>query len=370
MRLHEYQAKRVLSALGVSVPDSGVAYNPVEAHEVAAQLGGRVVIKAQVLAPGRARAGGVRLVSDPEEAELAAQEVMALDIGGLPVRRLLVERAVDITRELYLGLALEPSGEMQLTIAGEVAPFAGDPRTIAIDGTVGLLPFQVREAAYSFGLTRRAAEGLVQMSLSLWRAMASLDALRIEINPLAVLPTEELAALDAKVTLDDNALYRHPELAELREAEEQTPEEAEARRHGLYYVGLAGDIGSLVNGAGLAMATSDVIESLGGRSANIMDVGGGARAMRVAAGMNILVRDKRLKAILVSIFGGITRCDEVAAGILSSLSCNEVAIPIFIRLTGTNEALGRDMLQDAPVHLVADLLSGARAAVAAAREGL
>ncbi|MGQ9555048.1 MAG: ADP-forming succinate--CoA ligase subunit beta [Anaerolineae bacterium] len=369
MRLHEYQAKRVLRPHGVSVPEGGVAYTPAEAHEVAAQLGGRVVIKAQVLAPGRARAGGVRLVSDPEEAELAAQEVMGLSIGGLPVKRLLIERVVDIVRELYLGLFLQASGEVQMAIAGEVAPFTSEPHTISIDPGIGLLPFQVREVGYALGLGHRAVEVLVQMSSALWHAMLALDALRIEINPLAVLPTEDMTVVDAKVTLDDNALYRHPELAELREAEEQTAEESEARRYGLYYVGLQGNIGSLVNGAGLAMATSDVIELLGGRSANIMDVGGGARAMRVAAGMNILLRDKRLRAILVNIFGGITRCDEVATGILSSLSCNEVSYPVFVRLTGTNEVIGREMLADAPVQLVPDLLTGARLAVSAAQEG-
>ncbi|MHB0875715.1 MAG: succinate--CoA ligase subunit beta [Anaerolineae bacterium] len=368
MRLLEYQAKAVLRPFGVAVPEGGVAYTPAEAHEVAAQLGGRVVIKAQVLAPGRARAGGVRLVSDPEEAELAAQEVMSLEIGGLPVKRLLVERAVDIARELYIGLALQTSGEVVLAVSGELAPFTAAPRTVSIDTTTGLLPFQVRDAAYALGLGQKATDALVQLATSLWQAMGALDALWIEINPVALLPTEELVAVDVKLMLDDNALYRHPQLAELREAEEHTQVEAEARRHGLYYVGLDGDIGSLVNGAGLAMATSDAIEMLGGRSANILDVAGGARALRVAAGMNILLRDERLHAILVNVFGGITRCDEVAAGILASLACNRADVPIFVRLTGTNAAQGCEMLQEAPVHLVPDLVTGARMAVAAARE--
>ena len=235
---------------------------------------------------------------------------------------------------------------------------------------MGLLPFQIREASYSLGLGHRAGEGLVHLVTALWQAMMALDALRVEINPVAVLPTEELVAVDVKLMLDDNALYRHAELAELREAEELTPAEAEARRHGIYYVRLDGNIGSLVNGAGLAMATSDAIELLGGKSADIQDVGGGARAMRVAAGMNLLLRDERLRAIVVNIFGGITRCDEVAAGILAALAAGPCDVPIFVRLTGTNEAQGREMLREAPVQLVPDLHTGARLAVEAAREAV
>jgi succinyl-CoA synthetase beta subunit len=369
MRLHEYQAKRLLQSYAVSVPEGGVAYTPQEAHEVAAQLGGRVVVKAQVLAPGRGRAGGVRLVSDPEEAELAAQEVMGLSIAGLPVKRLLVERAVDITGELYLGLALQPTGETLLTLAGEAAPFTHEPITIHIDDSVGLLPFQVREAAYSLNLSRRAADALIRMSLALWQVMLANECLRLEVNPVAVLPTGELVAVDVKAVVDDNALYRHPQLAELREAEELTAVEIEARRYGLSYVAMQGNIGSLVNGAGLAMATSDTIELQGGQSANILDVGGGARAGRVAAGMNILLRDRRLRAILVNVFGGITRCDEVATGILTAVGCNEVHCPIFVRLTGTNADQGCALLQGAPLQLVPDLVTGARLAVQAAAAG-
>ena len=370
MRLHEYQAKRLLSQRGIVTPEGAVAYTPGEAHEVAAQLGGRVVVKAQVLAPGRGRAGGIRVAEDPEAAELAAQEIMALNIGGLPVRRVLVERAIDIRQQMYMGLALQPTGETSFTVATEAAPFTGPPRTITVDYTSGLHPFQVRDLAYSLGLPRRAAEAMVTMGLALWDTLIATDALRIELNPLALTPMEDLVVVDAKVTLDDNALYRHPEMAELREAEEFNPAEAEARRYGLYYVQLDGNIGSLVNGAGLAMATSDAIEALGGRSAGILDVGGGARAARVAAGMNLLLRDVRLRSILVAIFGGITRCDEVATGILAAIQCSGVQVPVFVRLTGTNEHEGRRMLAGAPVTLVSDLLEGARLAVAGAKAGV
>ncbi|NPV09084.1 MAG: succinate--CoA ligase subunit beta [Anaerolineae bacterium] len=366
MRLHEYQAKRILSQRGISTPEGGVAYTPGEAHEVAAQLRGRVVVKAQVLAPGRGRAGGIRVAEGPEAAELAAQEIMSLAIGGLPVRRVLVERAIDIRRQMYMGLALQPTGEVQFTVASEAAPFTEPPRTIALDYGIGLLPFQVRELAFALGLPQRATEGMVQMGLALWDTLIATDALWVELNPLALTPVEDLVVVDSKITLDDNALYRHPELAELREAEELTPAESEARRYGLYYVGLDGNVGSLVNGAGLAMATSDAIEALGGRSANILDVGGGARAQRVAAGMNILLRDARLRSILVAIFGGITRCDEVAAGILAAIQCSGAPVPIYVRLTGTNEHEGRQMLAGAPVTLVSDLYEGARLAVATA----
>jgi len=366
MRLHEYQGKRILRERGIGTPEGGVAYTPDEARQVAAELGGRVVVKAQVLAPGRGRAGGIRVAEDPGAAELAAQEIMGLSIGGLPVRRVLVERAIDIRRQMYMGLALQPTGEVQFTVAAEAAPFTEPPRTIAVDYGTGLLPFQVRELAWVLGLPRRAAEGMVHIGLGLWRLALASEALRVELNPLALTPAEELVVVDAKITLDDNAFYRHSELADLRDAEELGATEMEARRYGLSYVALDGNIGSLVNGAGLAMAVSDVIELSGGRSANILDIGGGARSQRVAAAMDILLRDRRLRSIVVGIYGGITRCDEVATGLLAAIESRGAEVPIFVRLTGTNEQEGRQALAEAPVELVPSLLEGARRAVAAA----
>ncbi len=366
MRLHEHQAKRILRESGIATPVGRVAYTPDEARQVAAELGGRVVVKAQVLATGRGRAGGIRVAEDLSAAELAAQQIMGLTIGGLPVRRVLVERAVDIRRQMYMGLALQPTGEVQFAVAAEAAPFTQPPRTITVDYDTGLLPFQVRELAWALGLPRRAAEGMVHFGLGLWRLALATEALRIELNPLALTPTEDLVVVDAKLTLDDNALYRHPKLADLRDSEELDATEMEARGYGLSYVSLDGNVGSLVNGAGLAMAVSDMIELSGGRPANILDVGGGARSQRVASAMDILLRDRRLRSIVVGVFGGITRCDEVAAGILSAIERRGAEAPIFVRLTGTNEQEGRHMLAAAPVELVPSLLEGARRAVAAA----
>jgi len=368
MRLYEYQAKRILQRHGVLVPRGAVAHTPSEAREVAGQLGERVVVKAQVLATERGRAGGIRLVNGPDEAELAAQEMLSLDIRGMPVRKLLVERAVDIAGVLYIGLAAASDGQVVATIAGESAPFSGSPYIIQVDPSAGLWPFQVREAAYSIALSPRSSESLVEMSMALWQTMLAVDALRIEINPVAVLPTGELIAIDAEVTIDDNALYRQPEIAELAGGEEASPQENDARRQGMHYVPLGGNIGTLVNGAGLAMATADVIALLGGRPANIMDIGGAARARRVAMGMHILLSDDTLRAILINIVGGITRCDEVAGGILAAICEEEPHCPLFARLSGTSAELGQEMLRDSSVTLVPDLLEGARMAVAAAAE--
>jgi len=368
MRLHEYQAKRILAQRGIAVPEGGVAYTPDEAGQVAAELGGRVVVKAQVLAPGRGRAGGIRVAEDPDSASLAAQEIMGLTIGGLSVRRVLVERAIDIKRQMYMGLALEPTGTVLLTLAAEAAPFTQPPRSVTVDYVSGLLPFQVRELALALGLPRRSAEAMTRIGLALWEALLATESLRVELNPLALTPAEDLVVVDAKFTLDDNALHRHPELAELRGSDELTPVESEARSYGLSYLMLDGNVGSLVTGAGLAMAVSDTIEVVGGKSASILDVGRGARSQRVKAAMDILLRDQRLRSVLVGANGDITPCDQVVTGVLASLEGRGAPMPIFVRLAGANEHEARRMLAGAPVELVPSLLEGARRAVAVAQE--
>lgn len=329
-----------------------------------------MVIKAQVLATGRGRAGGIRLVNTPDAAEEAAQEIMGRRIGGLPVRRVLVERAVDIRQQLYLGLSLDPSGEVRLGMSAEVAPLTEAPQTLKVDYNIGLLPFQVRELGWAHGLSRRTSEALSHLGMALWRTFIEMEALRIDLNPLALTPAEELVVVDAKLTLDDNALYRHPELADIRGAEDDfSVAELEARSYGLTYVALEGNVGTMVNGAGLAMAVSDLIALRGGRPANILDIGGGARAARVASAMRILLRNHALRSLLVGIYGGITRCDEVAQGILMALEEHPTDLPIYARLTGTNEHEARQLLAGTQVQLVSTLAEGANAAVAAAEAG-
>lgn len=269
---------------------------------------------------------------------------------------------------MYMGLTLQPTGEVQFTVAAEAAPFTQPPRSISVDYGTGLLPFQVRDLCWALGLPRRAAVGMARMGLSLWAAFKSTEAIRIELNPLALTPTEDLVAVDAKITLDDNALYRQPDLSELRAAGGWAAAEDEAGRQGLSYVALDGNVGSLANGAGLAMAVSDTVALVGGRSAGILDVGRGARAQRVAAAMDMLLREARLSSILVAVFGSASGCDEMASGILAAIESRGTPVPVFVRLGGAKEHEGRQMLAGAPVELVPDLLQGARSAVAAAQE--
>ncbi|MGQ9668119.1 MAG: ADP-forming succinate--CoA ligase subunit beta, partial [Anaerolineae bacterium] len=346
MNLYEFQSKQIFAKYGIPIPKGELAQTPEEAAEAALRLGGRVVVKAQVLAGGRGKAGGIRLADTPEEARVAAEAILGMRIKGLPVRRVLVDQAVDIAQELYLGIVLDRAGRRLVLMASaaggvdieEVA--ATMPEKIArveIDPLLGLQAYQMRRIACDIELDRALMAAFTRVGLGLYEALMRSDATLAEINPLAVTAGGELLALDGKMVVDDNGLYRQPELARARELLDESPAEREARQYGLSYVKLDGYIGCMVNGAGLAMATMDMTKLFGGAPANFLDIGGGARSDRVAAALRIILSDPNVRSVLINIFGGITRCDEVARGILNAFAQAPSQVPVVVRLIGTNE---------------------------------
>jgi succinyl-CoA synthetase beta subunit len=376
VRLQEYQSKLLFAERGIAIPRGSVAASPEEARRIARDLGGAVAVKAQVLVGGRGKAGGVRLAGTPEEAGEAAAAVLKMQIGGYPVHKLLVEEAVDIRQELYLGVAIDRNLRQAVMMASaeggvEIEQVAHDDpgaiKRVAIDPLLGLGTAQTHGLAKGIGLPEEldAFDGVAR---SLHETFLSCDALLAEINPLTVTNTGQLLALDGKVILDDNALFRHPDLEQLRDASDETLAEREAREAGLSYVYLGGEIGCMVNGAGLAMATMDVIKFFGGAPANFLDVGGGARAERVAAALRLVMSAPKIKVVLINIFGGITRCDEVARGIVAALEGIESRVPLVVQLSGTNEGQGRKILNASTYRLTVagTLTEAAQKAVALA----
>ena len=376
MKLHEYQSKQLFAQHGIPIPRGRVAMTASEARAIAEELGGRAVIKAQVLVGGRGKAGGIRLAGSSEEAEELATQVLGMRIKELPVRKILVDEAAEIQTEIYLGVANDRAARTPVMIASmeggiEIEEVARkDPERIVrvwVDPFLGLREYQARNLATSMELPRQLWSEFARIASGLFKTFLDADATLAEINPLVITDAGKLLALDGKIILDDNALYRHPELADLRDIDEEVAPEREARKYGLSYVKLNGDIGCLVNGAGLAMATMDVIKSFGGEPANFLDVGGGAAAEKVAAALKIILADETVRSILLNIFGGITRCDEVARGILMALEGIERQVPIVIRLVGTNEEEGRKILAEADLTTAASLSEAARLAIAASR---
>ena len=374
MNIHEYQARRILARLGVPVPRGEVANTPEQAREIAECLGVPTVVKAQVLVGGRGKAGGVKLAASPDDAAARARDILGMQIRGITVRQVLVSEAVDIAREIYLGIVLDRASRGVALMASaeggveieEVARQSPDKvLRVAVDPFLGLADYQAREIGFELGLEPGLVRDFVPIARGLYDAFVRCDASLAEINPLVVTTSGRLAAIDAKMVLDDNALPRHPELESLRDAAAENPDEARARAAGLSYVKLDGGIGCVVNGAGLAMATMDVVKLYGGEPANFLDIGGGARAERVAAALGILLSDPSVRVVLFNIFGGITRCDEVARGIVSTLRELATDLPIVVRLVGTNEAEGRRILAEAGLVAVADMDDAARSAVAA-----
>ncbi|MFL7808769.1 MAG: ADP-forming succinate--CoA ligase subunit beta, partial [Anaerolineae bacterium] len=354
-----------------------VAASPEEARRIARDLGGAVAVKAQVLVGGRGKAGGVRLAGTPEEAGEAAAAVLKMQIGGYPVHKLLVEEAVDIRQELYLGVAIDRNLRQAVLMASaaggvEIEQVARDDpkmiKRVAVDPLMELDTAQTQGLAKGIGLPEELYSTFNSVAHDLYEAFLSYDALLAEINPLAVTDTGQLLALDGKVILDDNALFRHPDLEQLRDASDETLAEREAREAGLSYVYLGGEIGCMVNGAGLAMATMDVIKFFGGAPANFLDVGGGARAERVAAALRLVMSAPKIKVVLINIFGGITRCDEVARGIVAALEGIESRVPLVVQLSGTNEGQGRKILNASTYRLTVagTLTEAAQKAVALA----
>jgi succinyl-CoA synthetase beta subunit len=376
VKLHEYQSKRIFAQYGVPIPRGDVAATAEQAREIAARLGGRVVIKSQVLVGGRGKAGGIRLAGGPDEAEAVADQILGMRIKGLTVKKVLVDEAADIAKEIYLGIVIDRGKRRPVVIASaeggvEIEEVArSTPERIVkipVDPFLGLQAYQGRELAFGIGLAKELVPEFVRIAQGLYGAFVGCDASLAEINPLVVTGQSKLLALDGKMLLDDNALFRHFELAEMRDADEETPEEQEARRHGLSYVKLDGEIGCMVNGAGLAMATMDMTKLYGGSPANFLDIGGGAQADKVAAALRIILSDPHVKAVLYNIFGGITRCDEVARGILTALREVPTRVPMVARLVGTNEEEGRRILAEANMITAATLTEAAQKAVAAAR---
>jgi succinyl-CoA synthetase beta subunit len=360
--LYEHQGKELFGQAGIPVSEGRLATSPAEARAAAESLGGEVVVKAQVLTGGRGKAGGIKLAATPDEAEARAEEILGLDIRGHVVRKLWIEKASDIAKEYYLSLTFDRGAKRALymfTTRGgveieEVAAESPDALVrLHVDPLEGFRPWQARRLIYAGGVTDPSEQKQVAVIVErLYEAFVRFDALLCEINPLIVTPDGEVKALDSKFTVDDNALYRHPQIAEMRDVAADDPLESFAREKHVTYVKLDGEVGVLGNGAGLTMSTVDVVTFAGGRPANFCDLGGGGDAQGVVDALSVITRDSQVRAIFFNIFGGITRCDEVARGILQALSEMSLDLPIVVRLDGTNAEEGRRLLAEAaPANL-------------------
>jgi succinyl-CoA synthetase beta subunit len=367
MKIHEYQAKSVLARFGVPVPRGEVAFSAAEAGEIAKRLGGDIaVVKAQIHAGGRGKGGGVKVARSLAEVEQLAQQIIGMTLvthqtgpEGKKVGRVLIEEGLQIDRELYLSILVDRAAACPVIIASaaggmdieEVA--AKEPEKILreyVHRGTGIIPFEARKLAFGMGLPAGSVNKFVKLLESIYRAFIETDASMIEVNPLILTKSGDLLALDAKVTFDDNALYRHADLRDLRDVSEEDPLEVEASKFSLNYIRLDGNIGCMVNGAGLAMATMDIIKLAGGEPANFLDVGGGANAEQIKNAFRILMADKNVKAVLINIFGGILRCDVLAQGVIAAVTELGVPVPIVIRMEGTNVEEGKRMLKDSGLN--------------------
>ncbi|MDP9233442.1 MAG: ADP-forming succinate--CoA ligase subunit beta [Actinomycetota bacterium] len=357
MDLFEYQGKELLRKFEVPVPEGRVASSPEEAASAAHGLGGKVIVKAQVQVGGRGKAGGIKLANSPEEARAVAEQILGMDIKGHVVKRVLVERAGDIKAEYYCSFLLDRSernflGMMSAKGGMDIEEVAvSDPDAIArvhIDPLLGMSDFHARELVFGARLHPDARREAIALLPKLYGAFVGLDASLIEVNPLVLTGDGRVVALDAKVSLDDSAAYRHPNFDDLKAVHEVPEQEREAKEKGLNFIKLDGDIGIIGNGAGLVMATLDVVKAAGGEPANFLDVGGGAGADLLSSALEVITSNPEVKSVLVNIFGGITRCDLVAEGIIDALGRLDVKVPIVVRLDGTNAEQGRKMLVDAP----------------------
>jgi len=374
MKLHEYQSKQIFAKYGIPIPKGRVAATANEAKHIAEELGSRVVIKSQVLVGGRGKAGGIRLAKNPQEAEDLAAQILTMDIKGLPVRKVLVDEAANIDKEIYLGITNDRAVRKPVIMSSaaggvdieEVAHLTPEKIVkVHIDPLLGLRDYQARDVAAGIDLPREHWRAFSQICHGLWKAYEDCDATLAEINPLVITADNHLLAVDGKMLLDDNALYRHPDLAEMRDLDVEASSEIEARKYGLSFIKLDGNIGCMVNGAGLAMTTMDIIKLYGGEPANFLDIGGGAGSDKVAAALRIILSDPNVKAVLLNVFGGITRCDEVARGILSAMAEVKPKVPMITRLVGTNAEEGRRLLAVAQMITAETLIDAARKAVAA-----
>ena len=385
MKVHEYQAKSILAHFGVAVPRGEVTDSPAEAREIARRLGGRAVVKAQIHAGGRGKGGGVKLAKDPQEAHDLAKRILGMTLvtpqtgpAGRVVRKVLIEEALDIDRELYLSVTLDRSRGVPVLMASKAGGMdieevaEKDPTAIireGINATFGMFPFQARKIAFALGLSGDSLKKGVALLQSLFRAYVETDASLAEINPLLVTKQGDVLALDAKMSFDDNALFRHPDIKEMRDLHEEDPLEVEASRYGLNYIKLDGNVGCMVNGAGLAMATMDIVKLAGGEPANFLDVGGGASPEQIENAFRILSSDPSVKAVFINVFGGILRVDRLAEGIISAVKKLGLKLPVVLRAEGTNVEQGKKMLAESGLALVManDMGEGAEKVVALAK---
>lgn len=376
MNLHEYQAKRLFSQFGVPIPNGDVATTPAQARTIARELGGKVVVKAQVLTGGRGKAGGVKLANDVDTAESHASDILGMDIKGFTVHKVLIDQqAPGIDQEIYLAILIDRGARRPMLMASaaggmdieEVADKTPEKIIkVHIDPDLGLRSYQTTYVANAMELPRNLWRDFHKIATGLYQCFMANDASLTEINPLVITGEGKLLAVDGKMSIDDSALGRHPELTEKRDVAEETPSEREARANGLSYIQLDGEIGCMVNGAGLAMATMDIIKLYGGEPANFLDIGGGATAEGVTAALKIILSDPNVNAILFNIFGGIVRGDEVARGIVTALESIDTDVPMVIRLLGTNAEEGMKILAEADMETATLLTGAAEKAVAAA----
>ncbi len=375
MKIHEVDARGIFSRFGLPVPPSRLVTDAGEAGKAAVELGCPVVIKAQVLVGGRGKAGGVKLASNEKEAAEKAGAILGMEIKGLKVEKLLVAAAVDIAEEFYVGIVydrvsrkplmmISPAGGIDIEEVARTTP--EKILKVRIDPVTGPMPFQIRKMASFLTDSREVAKQLGPVFSALYKAFVEVDASLAEINPLVVSPDGKVWAIDAKINIDDNSLYRHADIAAMRDDSAEDPGEVEARGSDLSFVKLDGNIGCIVNGAGLAMATMDMIKHYGARPANFLDIGGSSSPDKVLSAMKIILRDKNVKAILINIFGGITRCDDVANGLLEAKEGLDVDIPLVVRLTGTNEKEANKILQGSDLISAASMDEGVKKAIAIA----
>jgi succinyl-CoA synthetase beta subunit len=386
MKIHEYQAKAILREFGVTVPNGDVAETPAAARAIAERLGGRVVVKAQVHAGGRGKAGGIKVADDPAATAAAARQILGMRLRtpqtgpeGIEVRRVLVEEASPIATELYVSVTLDRARSTHIVMASQAGGMeieevaARSPEKILREwahAALGLQRFQARALAFGLGLSGDQFKAGVALIQGLFACYLARDCSLAEINPLVVTRDGRVMALDAKLNFDDNALSRHPDVVALRDVHEEDPLDVEASRYGLNYIKLDGNVGCMVNGAGLAMATMDIIKLAGGEPANFLDVGGGASPEQIENAFRILSSDSSVRAVFINVFGGILRCDRLAAGVIAAVRKLGLALPVVVRMEGTNVELGRTMLAESGLTLTnaADMEDGARKAVELARE--
>lgn len=376
MKIHEYQAKEIFKKAGIPVPFGEVVTNAEDAFAVARKIGKPVVVKAQVLVGGRGKAGGVKLAKTAAEAKEHASKILGMDIKGLTVEKVLITEAVDIKKEIYIGVIMDRKSQMPLIMASaeggvEIEEVArtnpGAIHRLAINPLYGILPFQSRLIASLLDKDFNVAKQIAAILEKLYQAFMDVDGSLAEINPLIVNGNGEVLAIDAKINIDDNALYRQQEVEQMRDFAAEDPGEVQAREAGLSFVKLSGNVGCVVNGAGLAMATMDLVKTYGGAPANFLDIGGSSNPDKVVTALNIILKDPKVKSIFINIFGGITRCDDVARGLVAAFKQMKLDLPIVVRLTGTNEEAAKEILSEVELHAAPTMDAGVKKAIELAR---